>query len=323
MAAARLAITTGEPAGIGPEVALQAAVEGGVACDLIGDSALLASTARTLSLPWPLPAHVRVVHEALAAPSTPGVLDKRNAPYVLRLLDRAAAGWRAGEYGALVTAPVHKAIIIEAGVPFSGHTEYLARATGTRDVVMLLVGGGLRVALATTHLPLAAVPAAITRDSLDTKLDVLHHDLVHRFGIAVPRIAVVGLNPHAGEGGHMGREEIDTIAPAIAAARERGILATGPWPADTIFVARNAMGVDAILAMYHDQGLATLKYASFGKGVNITLGLPLVRTSVDHGTALDRAGKAQADAGSMKEALALAVDMAARSAKSAAGAAPG
>jgi 4-hydroxythreonine-4-phosphate dehydrogenase len=322
MAEKRLAITTGEPAGIGPEVALQAAVDAGLACDLIGDADLLAATARTLSIAWPPPDHVRVVHEPLAVTARPGVLDNRNSRYVLRLLDRAVAGWRTGAYGALVTAPVHKAVIIDAGIPFSGHTEYLAQATGTRNVVMLLVGGGLRVALVTTHLPLSAVPAAITRERVDSVLDVLHHDLVNRFGIAVPRIAVIGLNPHAGEGGHLGREEIDTIAPAIAAARARGILATGPWPADTIFVARNAMGVDAILAMYHDQGLATLKYASFGKGVNITLGLPLIRTSVDHGTALDLAGKAQADVGSMKEALALAAQLSERERTSTAAAVP-
>jgi 4-hydroxythreonine-4-phosphate dehydrogenase len=308
----RLAITTGEPAGIGPEVSLQAAVNGGVACDLLGDGELIAATARTLKIDWPLPPHVHVVHEPLAAPVHAGTLDVRNAPYVLRLLDRAVAGWRSGQYSALVTAPVHKAVINDAGVPFSGHTEYLAQATGTDLVVMMLVGGGMRVALVTTHLPLSAVPAAITRARLDAILDILNQDLITRFGIPVPRIAVVGLNPHAGEGGHLGREEIDTIAPAIAAARARGILATGPWPADTIFVARNAAGVDAILAMYHDQGLAALKYASFGRGVNVTLGLPLIRTSVDHGTALDLAGKAQADAGSMKEALDLAADLARR-----------
>ena len=320
MAPLRLAITTGEPAGIGPEVSVQAAVDGGVPCDLLGDRELIAAAARTLKLAWPLPTHVRVVHEPLAAPVRAGTLDVRNAPYVLRLLDRAVAGWRSGEYAALVTAPVHKAVINDAGVPFRGHTEYLAQATGTPLVVMMLVGGGLRVALLTTHLPLSAVPAAITRERLDTTLDILNQDLIFRFGIPVPRIAVVALNPHAGEGGHMGREEIDTIAPAIAAARERGILATGPWPADTIFVPRNAAGVDAILAMYHDQGLAPLKYASFGKGVNVTLGLPLIRTSVDHGTALDLAGKAQADAGSMMEALNLAVDLARRAGAAAAAA---
>jgi len=308
----RIAITTGEPAGIGPEVALEAAMDAAVACDLIGDAGLLEATARTLSMRWPLPDRVRVVHEALAAPAVAGTLDVRNARYVLRLLDRALAGWRSGVYAALVTAPVHKAVINDAGIAFRGHTEYLAAATDAGPVVMLLVGGGLRVALATTHLPLSAVPAAITRPLLDACLDVLQRDLRLRFALAAPRIAVVGLNPHAGEGGHLGREEIDTIAPAVAAARARGIDATGPWPADTIFVARNAMGVDAILAMYHDQGLPTLKYASFGKGVNVTLGLPLVRTSVDHGTALDLAGKAQADAGSMREALALAAELAQR-----------
>jgi len=309
-----IAITTGEPAGIGPEVALRAAAEVSLPCDLLGDAQLLQTTARSLGLPWPLSTHVRVVHEPLLAPVRAGELDVRNARYVLRLLDRALEGWRAGQYAALCTAPVHKAVINDAGINFRGHTEYLATATGTKEVVMLLVGGGLRVALATTHLPLAAVPRAITRERLDACLDILQHDLVRRFAIPAPRIAVVGLNPHAGEGGHLGREEIEVIAPAIIAARQRGIEASGPWPADTIFVARNAMRADAILVMYHDQGLATLKYASFGKGVNVTLGLPLVRTSADHGTALDIAGKGTADAGSMKEALLLAAELAQRSA---------
>ena len=314
LSALRVAITTGEPAGIGPEVALRAAAESSLCCDLLGDAQLLQATARSLGLAWPLPAHVRVAHEPLIVPARSGELDVRNAPYVLRLLDRALEGWRTGQYVALCTAPVHKAVINDAGIDFRGHTEYLAAATGTQEVVMMLIGGGLRVALATTHLPLAAVPRAITRQRLDACLNILQHDLVRRFAIPAPRIAVVGLNPHAGEGGHMGREEIDIIAPAIIAARQRGIEASGPWPADTIFVARNAMRADAILVMYHDQGLATLKYASFGKGVNVTLGLPLVRTSADHGTALDLAGKAQADAGSMKEALALAAELAQRSA---------
>lgn len=312
MGAFRIAITTGEPAGIGPEVALRAAAQTLVPCDLLGDAPFLEATARAVGLAWPLAQHVRIVHEPLIVPARPGQLDVRNAPYVLRLLDRALEGWRAGEYAALCTAPVHKAVINDAGIAFSGHTEYLAAATRTKQVVMLLVGGGLRVALATTHLPLAEVPRAITRERLDACLDVLQHDLVQRFAIARPRIAVIGLNPHAGEGGHLGREEIDTIAPAVIAARQRGIEASGPWPADTIFVARNAMRADAILAMYHDQGLATLKYASFGKGVNVTLGLPLVRTSADHGTALDLAGTGQADAGSMKEALTLAAELAQR-----------
>jgi len=312
----RLAITTGEPAGIGPEVALQAAVDSRTPCDLMGDAELLAETARMLNIAWPLPAHVHVVNEPLAVASRAGVLDPRNSPCVLRQLDRAVEGWRSGRYSALVTAPIHKGVINDAGIPFTGHTEFLAKATGVSSVVMMLLGGGMRVALLTTHLPLSAVPAAVTRERLDTALDIIHNDLITRFGIAVPRIAVIGLNPHAGEGGHLGREEVDTIAPAVAAARERGILATGPWSADTIFVARNALGVDAILAMYHDQGLTTLKYASFGRGVNVTLGLPLIRTSVDHGTALDRAGKSQADVGSMKEALNLAKEMAARVAAS-------
>jgi len=315
LSALRIAITTGEPAGIGPEVALRAAVDSAVACDLLGDARLLETTARGLGLAWPLPAHARIVHEPLGAPVQAGLLDVRNAPYVLRLLDRALEGWRSGLYRAIATAPVHKAVINDAGIAFSGHTEYLAAATATKHVVMLLVGGGLRVALATTHLPLAAVPRAITRELLDACLDVLQRDLVERFGIGTPRIAVIGLNPHAGEGGHLGREEIEIIAPAVIAARQRGIEASGPWPADTIFVARNAMRADAILAMYHDQGLATLKYASFGKGVNVTLGLPLVRTSADHGTALDLAGKAQADAGSMRAALGLAAELAQRSAE--------
>jgi len=308
----RIAITTGEPAGIGPEVALRAALQCTEPCDLLGDGALLESTARSLQLPWPLPAPLALVHEPLAVTVRPGHLDTRNAPYVLRLLDRALRGWREGIYAAMVTAPVQKSVINEAGIAFTGHTEYLAQATGSPQVVMLLVGGGLRVALATTHLALGAVPAAITRPLLAAVLDVLHQDLGARFGIAAPRIAVLGLNPHAGEGGHLGREEIDTIAPAIAAARARGIDAKGPSPADTIFVPRNAAQTDAILAMYHDQGLATLKYASFGRGVNVTLGLPLVRTSVDHGTALDLAGSGHADAGSMQEALVLAAQLARR-----------
>ncbi len=317
MSPPRIAVTTGEPAGVGPEVALRAAVECGAPCDLFGDAALLESVAGALGLPWPPAAPVRVVSEPLAAPVRPGVPDPRNAPYVLRLLDRALASWRAGEIAAIATAPVHKAVINDAGIAFSGHTEYLAAATGTPEVVMMLVGGGLRVALATTHLALAAVPAAITRARLDAALDILHHDLRDRFGIARPRIAVTGLNPHAGEGGHMGREEIDVIAPALEAARARGIDASGPWPADTVFAAqkRESSRADAILAMYHDQGLATLKYASFGGGVNVTLGLPLPRTSADHGTALDIAGKGVADAGSMQEAVRLAVELAEREAR--------
>jgi 4-hydroxythreonine-4-phosphate dehydrogenase len=307
-----IAITTGEPAGIGPEIALRAAVDGGLACELLGDTGLLERRARALGIDWPLPARVTIGHEPLAVAVEAGRLDPRNAHYVLRLLDRAADGCRRGSYGAMVTAPLHKAAINDAGIAFSGHTEYLAAATGTPQVVMMLVGGGLRVALATTHLALAAVPAAIERGSLERSLEILDADLRDKFGIDSPRIAVTGLNPHAGEAGYLGREEIDTIAPAIEAVRARGIDATGPWPADTIFVPAHSKRFDAILAMYHDQGLGPLKVASFGHGVNVTLGLPLVRTSVDHGTALDLAGTGRADAGSMLAALALAAELGAR-----------
>lgn len=302
----RIAITTGEPAGIGPEISLRAACATATPCVLLGDAALLEATARSLGLAWPLPAHVAVEHVPLAVAAVAGKLDPRNAGYVLRLLDRAIEACARGEMAALVTAPVQKSVINDGGVRFTGHTEYLAGKTGTSHVVMLLVGGELRVALATTHLPLAAVPAAITRESLAATLDVMQRDLTMRFRIAAPRIGVAGLNPHAGEGGHLGREEIDVIAPAIAAARARGIDATGPLPADTLFVPHQLARFDAVLAMYHDQGLPVLKHASFGHGVNVTLGLPFVRTSVDHGTALDLAGAGTADAGSMSAALELA-----------------
>jgi len=240
---------------------------------------------------------------------------------VLRLLDRAIDAWRSGTIGAIVTAPLHKAIINQAGIPFQGHTEYLAAATGAAMPVMMLVGGGMRVALATTHLALSRVPVAITRTLLASVIDVLDRDLRSRFGLDRPRIAVAGLNPHAGESGYLGREEIDVIAPAIEQARRDGIDATGPWPADTLFVPSTARGQDAILAMYHDQGLAPLKFASFGHGVNVTLGLPLIRTSVDHGTALDLAGSGKADPGSLRAAFELAQQLVAVAAG--AGADPG
>ncbi len=306
----RLALTTGEPAGIGPEIAVAAldALPAGVECALIGDRSLFAQAR--------LPSTVSIEHVALAAPVVAGRLDVRNARYVLATLDRAIAGARRGEFDAIVTAPVHKGVLNDAGIRFTGHTEYFAEKTGTRHVVMLLVGGEaehpLRVALATTHLPLAQVPQAITIESLIAALEVLHADLVAKFGIAAPRIGVCGLNPHAGEGGHLGREEIDVIAPALERLRARGMALDGPLPADTVFVPANARRYDAILAMYHDQGLAPLKYASFGHGVNVTLGLPFVRTSVDHGTALDLAGSGRADAGSLRAALALAVELAQR-----------
>ncbi len=311
MTAAPIAITTGEPAGIGPEIALRAAQAQARPCVLLGDRALLEHTARALKLPWPPPSPCSVLHEPVLQPVVPGHPSPANAGYVLKLLDRAVRGCRSGEFGAIATAPVHKATMNEAGIAFSGHTEYLAAATGARCVVMMLVGAGLRVALATTHLPLAKVAAAITPELIGLTLDVLHHELTSRFGIPRPHIAVAGLNPHAGESGFLGREEIEVIGPAIAAARRRGIDADGPWPADTLFVPARAGSVDAIVAMYHDQGLAPLKYASFGHAVNVTLGLPLVRTSVDHGTALDLAGTGQADPSSMVAAIELAAQLAA------------
>ena len=306
-----IALTTGEPAGIGPAIALRAVAAAAVPVVLIGDRSLLAAAADALQLPWPLP-NAEVLHVPLRAPVVPGTLDVRNARYVLELLDRGIDGCLAGRFGALCTAPLQKSVINDAGTPFSGHTEYLQQRAGAPHVVMLLVGGGLRVALATTHLPLSAVPAAITGESLAATLDVMQADLVHRFGLTRPRIGVAGLNPHAGEGGHLGREEIEVIGPAISAARERGIDAHGPLPADTLFVPAQLARFDAVLAMFHDQGLPVLKHASFGHGVNVTLGLPFVRTSVDHGTALDLAAQdaGRADAGSMQAALALAAELA-------------
>ena len=251
-------------------------------------------------------AGLRVWHHPLAVDAQAGRLDVRNGAAVLACLDAAVDACRAGQAAALVTGPVQKSTIAEAGFAFLGHTEYLAERLGVPQVVMMLVGGGLRVALVTTHLPLSAVPAAITGELLDTVLRILADDLRRRFGIAQPRILVCGLNPHAGESGHLGREEIETIAPALARARSAGLDVIGPLPADTLFTPQHLDGADAVLAMYHDQGLPVLKMRSFGGGVNVTLGLPIVRTSVDHGTALDLAGTGRADAGSLREALALA-----------------
>ena len=306
---APIAITTGEPAGIGPEIAVAAAAAARLRTVLLGDRQLLQQAAVSAGLDWPLPPWVGIEHFPTEAPVDAGRLDARNARYVLRTLDAAIDGCLRGRYRAMATAPVHKGVINDGGVPFTGHTEYLAERTGTRHVVMLLVGGGMRVALATTHLPLARVAGAITVDLLTATLDVLHQDLRGRFRLPRPRIGVAGLNPHAGEGGHLGREEIDVIGPALSAARARGIDAAGPLPADTLFVPSVLSRFDAVLAMFHDQGLPVLKHASFGHGVNVTLGLPIVRTSVDHGTALDLAGGG-ADAGSMKAALAMADELA-------------
>jgi 4-hydroxythreonine-4-phosphate dehydrogenase len=316
----RIAVTSGEPAGIGPDLCVLLA---GHAFDgdlvFLGDREVFAARARQRGVALDLPAYsaasparVSLLHVPAPAPVRPGVLDPANGRHVLAMLDRAVDGCAAREFGAMVTAPVQKSTINDAGVPFTGHTEYLAERTRTPRVVMMLVGGTLRVALATTHLPLSAVPGAIRRADLEETLRIVDHDLRARFGIARPRILVAGLNPHAGESGHLGREEIDTIAPAIESIARAGIDAKGPYPADTLFTPRMLATADAVLAMYHDQGLPVLKHAAFGDAVNVTLGLPIVRTSVDHGTALDLAGAGEIDTGSLEAALRLAVDLAAR-----------
>ena len=322
-----VAITSGEPAGVGPELCLRIVErDWPVRLVVLGDIELMRSRAAALGssvqiVPFdaamaPVPGVVEVVHLPLAHPSLPGKLDPANGAYVLRLLDQAIEGCVSGRFAAMVTAPVHKGVICEGlgahdTMPFTGHTEYLAEHTGTPRVVMMLVGGGLRVALVTTHLPLAAAPAAITPQALEETLHIVHADLVHHFGLKSPRILVAGLNPHAGEGGHMGREEIDVIIPVLERLRAQGMQLIGPLPADTLFVPHTLAHGDAVLAMYHDQGLPVLKHASFGGGVNVTLGLPIIRTSVDHGTALDLAGSGRADAGSLFAAIELAIDMAA------------
>ncbi len=273
---------------------------------VLGDRDLLASRARMLGLAID---SLNILHMPLAASAIAGQPDVANARYVLQLLDRALAGCIAGEFSAMVTAPVHKGIINDAGIAFTGHTEYLAEHTGTPRVVMLLAGAGLRVALATTHLALKDVPAAMTQASLESTLRILHHDLQRKFGIAQPRILVAGLNPHAGEGGHMGREEIDVIIPVLNRLRSEGMQLVGPLPADTLFTKNVLAGSDAQLAMYHDQGLAVLKYAAFDEGINVTLGLPVIRTSVDHGTAFDLAGTGKASANSLFAAVGAAIEM--------------
>jgi 4-hydroxythreonine-4-phosphate dehydrogenase len=255
---------------------------------------------------------VEWLHVPLAVRTVPGRLDTRNARYVLQLLDRAIAGCRRGEFAALVTAPVQKSVINDAGIRFSGHTEYLAQRTRSRTPVMMLTGGGLRVALATTHLPLARVSRALTFGRLVSVLTVVDRDLRRLYRIRRPRILVCGVNPHAGESGHLGREEIETVQPALAALRRRGLRIEGPIPADTAFLPRRLADCDVVVAMYHDQGLPVLKHASFGHAVNVTLGLPIVRTSVDHGTALDLAGTRDADPGSLHAAIDEAIELAPR-----------
>ncbi len=321
-----LAITSGEPAGIGPDICLalaQATQASPGSADyplvVLGDRGLLAQRAAQLQLSVPLrdyragvlpqPGCLDVLHVPLKSACQAGRLDPSNAAYVLALIDRAMDGCLAGEFAAMVTAPVHKGVINDAGIAFTGHTEYLDEHCGSAGVVMMLAGGGLRVALATTHLPLAEVADAITRPGLEKTLRIIIAALRGQFGIAEPRVLVSGLNPHCGEGGHLGCEEIEVITPVLERLRAQGLNVEGPIPADTLFVPSRLKGADCVLAMYHDQGLPVLKYASFGGGVNITLGLPFIRTSVDHGTALDLAGHGGADPGSLHAAVAMARDM--------------
>jgi 4-hydroxythreonine-4-phosphate dehydrogenase len=314
-----IAVTSGEPAGIGPDICLVLARRDRTArIVVLGDRAILAARAAKLDLDVPLaafdpaasppPGTLEVLHLPAGAPVVPGRLDSRNSAYVLALLDAAVDGCRAGTFDALVTAPVQKSVINDAGIAFTGHTEYLAERTGAR-AVMMLVGGGLRVALATTHLALADVAREITREGLERTLGTVDAELRRRFGIARPRILVAGLNPHAGEAGYLGREEIDVIAPVVARLAGAGLAVRGPLPADTLFTPQHLRDADCVVAMYHDQGLPVLKHAAFGRGVNVTLGLPFVRTSVDHGTALDLAGTGKADPSSLFEAVDVAVEM--------------
>jgi 4-hydroxythreonine-4-phosphate dehydrogenase len=347
----QIAITTGEPAGVGPELTAQALAQGlmqapargsahgsthgspqapersvselaggprwpGVHFVVLGDRGLFEERAALVGVDLAAllaSGAVGIEHHPLGKPVHAGTLDPANGRYVLDLLDTAIDGALDGRFAALVTAPLQKSTINDAGVPFTGHTEYLAERTGTPRVVMMLAGTGehpLRVALATTHLPLKDVSAALTIESLVETLSIIDHDLRNSFGRHAPAILVTGLNPHAGENGYLGREEIDVITPALERVRAAGIDARGPYPADTLFQPRYLREADCVLAMFHDQGLPVLKYATFGEGINVTLGLPIIRTSVDHGTALDLAGTGRADCGSLIAAIDTAVTMA-------------
>lgn len=320
-----IAVTPGEPAGIGPDLVLALAGDAVAASIVvIADPDMLEARARELGIDVGLeivqdaapyrPAStgvLRVRPVRQMRPVRPGVPERANARALLDALDVAVDGCLAGHYAALVTGPLNKAAINDAGIAFTGHTEYLAARCGGQHPVMLLAGGGLRVALVTTHLALRQVADAVDAATLERVLRVLHTDLTRRFAIAQPRIMVLGLNPHAGEGGHLGDEEIRVIAPVLETLRAQGFDLIGPVPADTGFNPERLRGIDAVLAMYHDQGLPVLKYASFGSAVNITLGLPIIRTSVDHGTAFDLAGTGRADPGSLREAIASASRMAA------------
>lgn len=323
-----VAITAGEPAGIGPDLCLGLSrIPLSVPFAVIADRDLLASRARALGMRVQCVdftgrsatprrhGQIPVLHVPLAVAATAGHPDPANSAAVLRTLEVAADGCMDGTFDAMATAPVHKAVINEAGFPFTGHTEFLAQHTGVDRVVMMLVGGGMRVALATTHLALKDVAASISREGLEAVLRILRRDLIERFAVPRPRILVAGLNPHAGESGHLGREEIEIIIPVLQKLRAERFDVIGPLPADTLFQPQRLENSDCVLAMYHDQGLPVLKYASFGEGVNVTLGLPLIRTSVDHGTALDLAATGKADAGSLVAAVKLAAQLAARAEK--------
>ncbi len=301
-----IAITMGEPAGIGVELVAKLAEKNELEdCVLVGDANLIRQHI-------PQAVDLSIKHVPLAVPSEFGALNSDNAKYVLETIKTAALGCVNGEFAAMVTCPIHKGIINDAGIPFSGHTEYLAELTDTPKVVMMLLNSVMRVALVTTHMPLKEVSAHVTDQQIKSVTQILCHDMQKKFGIKQPKIAICGLNPHAGEDGHLGREELDTIIPALNDLRKIGLDVHGPIPADTLFTPNKVKNHDAILAMYHDQGLAPLKYAGFGESVNITLGLPIIRTSVDHGTALDIAGQGIADAGSLRAALQLAKDCVSR-----------
>ncbi|QSA99072.1 4-hydroxythreonine-4-phosphate dehydrogenase PdxA [Methylococcus sp. EFPC2] len=322
-------MTAGEPAGIGPDLCLAIARQAWP-CELVVAADPQILRARSEVLGWDVQIREVDVDDASFRPHVagtlpvwpvgravgvqPGRLDTANGLYVLETLEAAVRACLRGRFDAMVTAPVHKGIINEAGMPFTGHTEFIAGISGGHPVMMLATEG-LRVALVTTHLPLRDVSAAITRDRLDAVIRILHGELRERFGVVSPRILVCGLNPHAGEGGHLGTEEVEVMEPVLAALRGQGYDLQGPLPADTLFLPKYLQNADAVLAMYHDQGLPVLKYAGFGKAVNVTLGLPLIRTSVDHGTALDLAGSGRADAGSLGAALRMAVQMAGNAAQ--------
>jgi len=315
----RLVLSSGEPAGIGPDLCLQLGNNTAVEIVIIGNRELFQERANKVGIEFNLPdyrakntpraGHSCLLDIPLKNACVTGKLDSDNAHYVLTMLERATQGCLDNEFAAMVTAPIHKGNINNAGIPFTGHTEFLAQLCNTKTPLMMLATEGLRVALATTHIPLHQVAESITTETLETVLTILHHDLKSKFAINSPRILVCGLNPHAGEDGHLGMEEIEIIIPLLEKLRSQGMQLIGPLPADTAFTTKNLAKTDAVLAMYHDQGLPVLKHMGFGNAVNITLGLPIIRTSVDHGTALELAGTGQADSSSLEVAISTAIDM--------------